>query len=32
MREDVLVIRRHDDPERELTLVPNTRVKHIIRY
>ncbi len=32
IREDVLVIRRHDDPERELTLVPNTRVEHIIRY
>ena len=32
IREDVLVIRRHDDPESELTLVPNTRVKHIIRY
>ena len=32
VREDVLVIRRHDDPERELTIVPNTRVEHIIRY
>ena len=32
IREDVLVIRRNDDPERELMLVPNTRVEHIIRY
>ena len=32
IREDALVIRRHDDPEFELTIVPNTGVKHIIRY
>ena len=32
IREDVLVIRRHDDPECELTIVPNTRVEYIIHY
>ena len=32
IREDVLVIRRHDDPERELTIVPNMRVANIIQY
>ena len=30
--EGVLVIRRHDDPERELTIVPSTQVEHIIRF
>ena len=27
-----MVIRRHDDPERELTIVPSTQVEHIIRF
>ena len=31
-RDGVLVIRRHDDPERELSIVPGERVKHIIRF
>ncbi len=32
IREGVLVIRRHDDPEQELTIVPSSRVEHIIRF
>ena len=28
----VLIIRRHDNSERELTNVPNTRVEHFIRF
>ena len=32
IHDGVLVIRRHDDPTRELTIVPNARVKHIIRF
>ncbi len=28
----VLVIWRHDDPERELTIVPSTQVEHIIWF
>ena len=31
-REEVLVIKRLDDPERELTLVPSAKVEHIIRF
>ena len=31
IREGVLVIWRHDHPERELTIVPSTQVEHIIR-
>ena len=30
IRDNVLVIRRHDDVERELTIVPSERVEHII--
>ena len=30
--ESVLVIRRHDDPKRELTIVPSGQVEHIIRF
>ena len=30
--EGVLVIRRHDDPERKLTIVPSTQFEHIIRF
>ena len=32
IRKGVLVIRRHDDPERELTILPSTQVEHIIRF
>ena len=32
IREGVLVIRRHDDPERELTILPSCQVAHIIRF
>ena len=32
IRKGVLVIRRHDDPERELIIVPSTQVEHIIRF
>ena len=32
IREGVLVIRRHDDSEQELTIVPSTQVEHIIRF
>ena len=28
----VFVIRRHDDPERELTIVSSTQVEHIIQF
>ena len=27
-----MVIRRNDDPERELTIVPSIQVEHIIRF
>ena len=32
IREGVLVIRRHNDPERELTIVPSTQVEHVILF
>ena len=32
LREDVIVIKRHDDPERELTVVPSSKVDMIIRF
>ena len=32
VRDGVLVITRHDDPERELTIVPSAKVEHIIRF
>ena len=32
IREDVIVIKRHDDPERELTVVPSSKVDMIIRF
>ena len=32
IRENILVIRRLHDPERELTIVPTTRVEQIIRF
>ncbi len=32
IRENFMIIRRHDDPERDLAIVPNTRVEYIIRY
>ena len=32
VRDQVLVIKRDDDPERELTLVPSAKVEHIIRF
>ena len=32
IQDGVLVIRRHDDPTRELTIVPGARGEHIIRF
>ena len=32
VREGILVIRRQDDPERELTIVPSGKVEAIIRF
>ena len=32
IQDGLLVIKREDDPERELTLVPSAKVEHIIRF
>ena len=32
IRDGVIIIKRHDDPERELTIVPSAKVEHIIRF
>ena len=32
IRDGVIIVKRHDDPERELTVVPSAKVEHIIRF
>jgi transposase InsO family protein len=32
IRDGLIIIKRHDDPERELTVVPSAKVEHLIRF